>query len=622
MQRPAVVRTSLIFLSTLALPALLPAACSSGKASGSGASGSGGSGTGTGTGNGTGMGGGLFSDGGLSDSGVCPIHCSADGTQVVDCNEKTLTTCMNGQACDLSTGGCSDPCVAATNNKAAVGCEYYALHPETDYPEQCFAVFIANTWSTPATLNIEWNPGVSLDPTAFGRIPSGSGANIQYAAYNATGLPPGQVVILFLSGGGTGGPNVPCPVPRTAVPQGSVIQGTGTRQAFHIQSSVPVVAYQMNPFGGGSAFITGASLLLPTSVWDTNYVGVTAAGYSSVTMDNPSMNIVAAQDNTTVTLLPSVDIVGDGLTPSVLPAGPANKPYSFKLNHGQQAQFSQQADLTGTVVQADKPISFLAANACMQAPLGTGNCDHGEQMLPPVKSLGNEYAAVMFRPRVMGDQAIWHVVGAVDGTELTYSNPVGGPATINAGKTVDFITDQPYVVKSQDDKHPFLLFSYMTGALWSGLSDKSGYGDPDFVLSVPPQQYLQRYVFFADPSYPETNLVVVRAQDKSMAFQDVTIDCPAPSGQQLTGWQQVGAYQWTRFDLTRHNFDGQNGCSAGAHTIKSSAPFGLWVWGWGSPETLHPDAGTPLDTRYVSYGYPGGMNVSPINSVVIPSMTQ
>jgi hypothetical protein len=619
MRRPASLRISLIFLGTLALPTMLAAACSSGKGTnGSGASGSGASGAGgTGTGNGSGTGGSLFGDGGLVEAAVCPIHCSADRTQVLDCNEMPVSTCMNGQACDLSTGGCSDPCTAATNNKAAVGCEYFAPHPETDYPAQCFAAFVANTWSTPAHLTVEWNLGYTLDATTFGRIPSGTGANIQYTPYDANaGLPPGQVVILFLAGydDPSSPSNVPCPVPKTAVPQGSVIQGIGMRQAFHVKSDVPVVVYQMNPFGGGSAFITGSSLLLPTSVWDTNYVGVTAAPYSARTQDNPSMNIVAAEDGTTVTMLPSVDIVGDGMTPPILPPGPAGKQYTFKLDKGQQAQFSQQADLTGTIIQADKPIGFLAANACMQAPLKTDFCDHGEQMLPPVKSLGHEYAAVMFRPRVMGDQAIWHLVGAVDGTTLTYSAAVGGPSTINAGKTVDFITDQPFVVNSQDDKHPFLLFSYMTGSQWSGLMDKGGYGDPDFVLSVPPQQYLQSYVFFADPSYPETNLVVVRAQDKSGTFQDVTIDCPA-GGQKLTGWQSVGAYEWTRFDLTRHDFQGQNGCSTGAHTINSSAPFGLWVWGWGSPETT-------INTKYVSYGYPGGMNVSPINAVVIPPMTQ
>ncbi len=161
-------------------------------------------------------------------------------------------------------------------------------------------------------------------------------------------------------------------------------------------------------------------------------------------------------------------------------------------------------------------------------------------------------------------------------------------------------------MKSQDASHPFMLFALMSGSGWSQLADTSGYGDPDFVISVPPQQYLRNYVFFTDPTYPETNLVVVRAPNGSMSFDDVTLDCAGA----LTGWQPVGGYEWTRFDLIRHDFVNQGNCSNGRHTIASKSPFGLWVWGWGTPETT-------TTTHNVSYGYPGGMNVQPINQVVI-----
>ncbi len=180
---------------------------------------------------------------------------------------------------------------------------------------------------------------------------------------------------------------------------------------------------------------------------------------------------------------------------------------------------------------------------------------------------------------------------------------------------MDFITDQPFVVKSQDASHPFMLFAYMSGSQWrtsfAGGAGK-GYGDPDFVISVPPQQYLSSYVFFADPTYPETNLVIVRALNSAGNFDDVTLDCITGP---LTGWQAVGVYQWTRVDLIRHNFQNQGNCSTGRHQMTSKGRFGLWVWGWGTPETI-PSTGN------VSYGYPGGMNVQPINQVVIQPMAQ
>jgi hypothetical protein len=618
MSSRARLRSPVVFLAVLSVPAVFAAeACSSNSGSGSngtssgGGKATGGAGSGSGAGNTTGQGGNIFNtDSGLLDSPTCGLSCSPDHHSVVDCNGVVQVKCMAGQACDLSTGLCSDACTAASNNKQSIGCDYYATNMEMDYSNQCFAAFIANTWDTPAHLGVQFYPNTPLPVANFGRIPAGSGSSITYTPYDDTaGLAPGEVAILFLSGSDSS-PNVPCPAGVvTAAMQGSLVHGTGETQSFHITSDVPVVAYQMNPYGGGSAAITGASLLLPTSVWDTNYVAVTAAPYSPVTMDSPSINIVAQKDGTMVTILPNVAIVGG----QTLKAGPANMPYTFTLSQGQQAQFSQQADLTGTVIQATKPIGVMAGNGCMQVPLGTSFCDHGEQMLPPVKALGNEYAAVMFRPRVTGDKAVWHLVGTIAGTALTYEPgpPAGAPTTLSAGQVADFTTDVPFVVKSQDTAHPFMLFTYMTGSQDANLSDMGGYGDPDFVLGVPPQQFLNDYIFFTDPSYPETNLVVVRAKDKSMMFQDVSLDCAGT----LTGWQPVGDYEWTRIDLIRHDFQGQNGCSNGRHEIKSQGLFGLWVWGWGSPETT-------ITTKYVSYGYPGGMNVAPINGVIIPPIVQ
>ena len=538
----------------------------------------------------------LFLDGG-NDAPSCALGCSSDFHAVVDCNGTLVETCSAQQGCDLSTGSCSNACQAAVNNKQSVGCEYYATNMDQYDQDACFAAFVANTWNTPVHLTVDYN-GTSLPPSSFAFIPKGAGPSLTYAAYDpSVGLPPGEVAILFLAGSNTSA--VPCPQPSAMQSGSQIFQRSDIGASFHITTDVPVVSYEINPYGGGSAAVTGASLLLPTSVWDTNYIAVTA---SPNDIAAPSMNIIASQDNTKVTMLPIVPVTGGG----GLPAGAANTPYIFTLNKGQQAQFTQPGDLTGSVIQSDKPIGFMAGQPCMRAPFGVAYCDHGEQMVPPIKALGNEYVGVMFRPRVAGDQAIWHLVGAVNGTQLTYSSPVGGPAMLNAGQALDFITEVPFTVASQDKDHPFMLFTYMSGSQWKPGMD--GHGDADFVISVPPQQYMSQYVFFADPTYPETNLVIVREATNG-TFQDVTLDCAGV----LTGWQPVGPYEWTRVDLMSHNFAPQGNCSTGRHDIKSPGRFGLWVWGWGTPETT-------TFTANVSYGYPGGMNVQSINQVVIPPM--
>jgi hypothetical protein len=125
---------------------------------------------------------------------------------------------------------------------------------------------------------------------------------------------------------------------------------------------------------------------------------------------------------------------------------------------------------------------------------------------------------------------------------------------------------------------------------------------------VPSAQYLNKYVFFTDPTYSETNLVVVRGK-KDGVFADVTLSCAGVLG----GWQPVGTeHEFTRIDLVTGNFMDVGGCSNGRHEINSANPFGVTVWGWGSPAT-----GEDFFTNYVSYAYPAGMALKAINDVVV-----
>jgi hypothetical protein len=171
-------------------------------------------------------------------------------------------------------------------------------------------------------------------------------------------------------------------------------------------------------------------------------------------------------------------------------------------------------------------------------------------------------------------------------------------------------------VKSQDDKHPFYISAHMTGCGTVG-NGADCRGDPEFVNVIASEQYLSSYVFFTDPTYPETDLVVVRAKTKG-AFADVTLDC---LGGPLTGWKPVGssgAFEYTRFDLVRGNFEKQGNCDNGRHEMKSAAPFGLTVWGWGSAASGGSlGKNGAFYSQAVSYAYPAGMSVKPVNTVVV-----
>ncbi len=524
----------------------------------------------------------------------CALACSEDSHSIVDCNGDMVSECAGNTACDSGLLTCVDACTAAETNKRSIGCNYYATSMDVMTGGYCFAAFVANTWSSPAHIDVKYQ-GTTLPAANFIRIPVGSGPSLTYAPYDpVAGLAPNEVAILFLTGGTGASPL--CPV-ASAVPS-ATISGTGIGNSFEIQTDVPVVAYQINPYGGGSAAVTAGSLLLPTSAWDTDYIAVNVGG-QGVAGQNPSLNIIAKEDNTVVSIVPTSAILGG----NGVPAGSPGQTVNVTLQKGQHAQITQQPELTGSTVTADKPIGFMAGQPCMNMPVGTAFCDHGEQMVPPVRALGSKYAGVMYRPRVPAEtKTFWKIIGAVDGTTLTWSTAVGGPAQINRGQAVQFETGTPFTVSSQDADHPFMLFTYMTGS--QAVAD--GFGDPDFVYDVPPAQYLKQYVFFTDPTYPETNLVITRARGNDGQFHDVNLDCLGP----VLGWQPVDAdLEFARVDLVTGNFQSVGACATGRREINSDAPFGLQVWGWGTPQTS-------AFTANVSYGYPGGMNVQPINSVI------
>jgi hypothetical protein len=547
---------------------------------------------------------------------VCP-RCSEDNTAVVDCNGNAVQ-CPPEQGC--SEGACMSGCEAAAANNSSVGCDYYgvdmdaAMGPPMD---ACYTMFVANVSRASVHMQVNWN-GLSLNLAQYAKLPQGTGTSLTYGAYDpVAGLAPGEVAIIFLAyapgGGGPFMPNVTCPVPA-AVGTDAQISGNGFGKAFHLTTDLPVVAYQMLPFGGGRAAATGASLLLPTSAWGTSYIAVSAydppAGSQPPIQfaQGPSYNIVAMEDDTHVTIKPNQAILGGG----GLPAGAVNQPYAITLAKGQYAQITQLNGFSGSPVTADKPIGMFGGHQIMSIDRCCG--DHGEQMLAPVRALGSEYVAAPHADREPhpGEPRLYRIFGAVNETHLTYEPAGVGPPTINANAMIEIRSATPFTVRSQDADHPFSMFTYMTGAGVTDPQDEGydpnftgGFGDADFVRLVPPAQYMHHYVFFTDVTYPFTVLTVVRKKHAG-SFADVTLDCLGP----VSSWSAVGTsgeYEIAFVKLVDH-FNPVGSCNNGVHTMDSVGLFGVWVWGWGSDDT---------STGWVSYGYPAGESVLPINDVVI-----
>ncbi len=247
---------------------------------------------------------------GGGDGSNCPLHCSSDLHDVLDCNNTVVTTCGPDEGCGGS--GCVSACAAAQANKSSVGCDYYSIDPDiiSAGTGACFAAYIANTWNAAVTLTVTFG-ATSINTAQIARLPSGNGQAITYAPLTGGQLQPGDVAILFLARYGSVLTSCPAGITPGVTVTDAATHGTGFGTAFHIVSDHPVVAYDIFPYGGGQSAATSATLLIPTSAWDLNYIAVNAYRRDQLVSEAQAfLEIVASQDNTQVTINPVAAIVG------------------------------------------------------------------------------------------------------------------------------------------------------------------------------------------------------------------------------------------------------------------------------------------------------------------------
>ncbi len=522
----------------------------------------------------------------------CRLQCSLDGRSVIeDCSGKIVQNCSAELAC--GAGACIEPCAAANADRSSSGCEFYFQPPRFDrkFPDNCYAAFVVNSSIQPAKLSLELEgKALDLSRSVFRTNPGSA----ELHPHNGD-IAPGESVVVFVTdrdpavAPGLGDVyRVPCPtgvVPTTFVDK--VPDGTGVGSSFHLSSSVPVTTTTIYPFGGANSVLSTASLILPVGTWGKEHVLVNP--WEAQGDGVPGTQIVASEDDTEVTLVPKRDLEdGDGLK-----GGLAGFPLTYRISKGQHLQFIQEAELSGSIVTSNKPTAVVGGHVC--ASIGTAACDILGQQIPAYEQWGAEYVGVGYRPRLGNEHEpmVYRLVAARDGTRLDYDPalPPGAPVTMSAGEVATFRagTGDAFVVRTQDVDHPIYLAAYMTGGL-----NYLEQGDAEFVNVVPAKQYLSSYSFYADPSYDETSLVIVRAKSDG-AFKDVWLECAG----NLTAWTPIGTrgeYEFARVDLQRRGGPGEafgtSVCQAGLQRMRSEGAFTATLWGW---------------AKYASYAYPGGM---------------
>jgi len=410
--------------------------------------------------------------------------------------------------------------------------------------------------------------------------------------------------------------------------------------AYHLTSTVPVSVYQFNPLlyqkptagtedaGGFDATMTcpgdlmcanasvvknppqklgcfsfsnDASLLLPSTALTGNY---RITGHEATTGASTYVTVTGTADGTTVKMqLPATAGLQAGGTIAATPPG---KVVEFTLNAGDVAQLvasppaeGANADLSGAVVNATKPVQIIAGMPCVVMPTNLQTeptCDHIEESILPAETLGKRYF-ITAPTGPKGTSAVGHIVkvyGNRDATQLllAYADGTTEERTINAGEVIEIkapekdYLEQDFQIISTNNQE-FAVASFMLSGSVVDTDRIPHRGDPAATQFAAVAQYRKKYVFLAPDNYPNSYVDIVHPVDAKMQLDGIDImGTPQVIPLVKTQTKQYGV---TRLPL--------NSATGGSHLLTSDQPVGLQVIGYGS---------------YTSYQYAGGLNLGKI----------
>jgi hypothetical protein len=392
---------------------------------------------------------------------------------------------------------------------------------------------------------------------------------------------------------------------QSSMPDQSM-DGTGkVHAAYKITSTLPIVAYQFNPLDNVDVFSNDASLLVPRSAFDVDYVGI-----SWPTLDrrhdptSPSahdyhgyLTIVAATNGTQIQVTPSADVLASATQPAIA-AGTAT---TFTLDAFDVLNLEAAGpanDLTGTRIHSVDGITTFGVFAGHEAASfgettppddhnTRGPCcaDHLEEMVFPTSTWGKTYSIARSAPRAH-DKDVLRIVAARPNTSVTFT-----PSAVDVmdGDCAHLGPGTFCTVKIADDTaidatEPVLVGHYLESAIWNGGGGPGsppttvGNGDPSMSIAVPTEQFRTDYTILIPNAY-EQNFLSIAA---GASGAGVTVDGAQVTLEPAAG----GAFRAARHPVT-----------AGQHTIQCPDHCGVEVYGYS-------DA--------VSYMFAGGLDLRPI----------
>jgi hypothetical protein len=290
--------------------------------------------------------------------------------------------------------------------------------------------------------------------------------------------------------------------------------------------------------------------------------------YASTRYTGSEFAVVATQNNTSVTITPSAA----GATKL---AGVA---FKVLLNIGETYQLENpaNADMTGTLVSANKPIAVFSGHRCTDIPSGIDSCDYLVEQLPDVTLWGKTFHTSPFSGRA---RYTVRVIASQNGTTFT-TMPTGLiTGKLNAGQFADVVLTGAAEFVSNN---PVLMAQFMRG----NTDDAAGKGDPSMVI-VTPAELGTTDATFGVHGLAGTTLDYMNVVTETAALGTLKLDNVA-----------VNAALFTPIGGTSIYSTGTIPVAPGAHSLLGAVPFSALVY----------DFGISLDA--VSYAYPVATKLS------------
>jgi hypothetical protein len=325
-----------------------------------------------------------------------------------------------------------------------------------------------------------------------------------------------------------------------------------TTNGIHITASQPVSVYGLNFFEWYTVAFTG----YPTPMLGTNYCLIARPGLCSNPGVYSQFAIVATASNTTVTITPSATAQLVNHTNS----------YSKSLQQGETYQINSQyitSDVSGARVASDKPIAVFAGASIAFVPTSTnssGNPLVAEQL--PLVSWRTQALALSF-DRFGGDS--FRVLAASNDTVVTTNGVVA--TNLPAGQFFDAILAGPVEFQGSS---PIQVAQFAQGGQM--VTTNIGYGDPCEILLPPTAHYLTSYTIAIPPDDGQTG-------DFTANFLNLIVPQSAISTTLVDG-ALVSATNFVA--ISSSDYSGARvSVTAGPHTISSSEPIEVEVYGFG-----------------------------------------